>query len=214
MDQKLEKWKRWVETIASDVEYLLTSRYILKETAAIVRSNDSLPKTSSFLKYFEIWYADSMIVGVRRQVKTNDDSISLARLLDDMLSNPEIISRDYYRSFSLSGAQDPEVDAEFDKIAAPGKDHIDPDIIENDLNRLKQLAKSCEAFGDRQVAHLDKRGAPNAPTYKELDETLNLLEVLLQKYKHLVTGMWLLSAVAYIQDDWKAIFRQAWICPE
>ena len=80
MDQKFEKWDKWIETIYYEVVELVIKRQIFEKVQDIIRRNPSIQKPSSFWSFLEHTYIAYSIMAVRRQIKSHSDSISFNEL--------------------------------------------------------------------------------------------------------------------------------------
>lgn len=84
---------KWLETISNDVQDLLLDDHIFWKLQEVVRENQRFKECSGL---FTQWVASAFIqataVGVRRQAKTGDDSISLRRFLDEVQKYPSLVS--------------------------------------------------------------------------------------------------------------------------
>ena len=60
--------------------------------------------------------------------------------------------------------------------------------IPDPLERLRSTAASVSGFADRTIAHIDKRGVKDQPTFAELDRAVGTLGVVLGRYSVLVRG--------------------------
>ena len=98
---------------------------------------------------------------------------------------------------------------EFDRHVASGANHIDPTVVQTDLDALHKRTRDVERYGTKRVAHFDEKGPKNIPTFQELDDALDLIRALWIKY------LFLLRALTYREPvwtyDWKVIFREPWI---
>ena len=66
-------------------------------------------------------------------------------------------------------------------------DHIDPVIVQQDLNGLKAHGDKIEKFADKRIAHRDKK-QPVIPTFGELDACIDCLKKLVINYYFLLKG--------------------------
>jgi hypothetical protein len=98
---------------------------------------------------------------------------------------------------------------EFDKYVAAGTDHIDPTVVQTELEDLQQKTYDVERYATKVVAHLDKHGPKTFPTFQELDDALDCIHTLRVKYLFLLRGRTYREPVWTY--DWKAIFREPWI---
>ncbi len=185
MKQKLQKWERWLEAIRLQLQAVMRSRFILRETFALIRDNPSLPPSSFIYHHLRVWYGDHAIMALRRQVKEDRQSISLVRLLRDIEANAALLSDGHGKP--LLGT----------KVAA-------------DIHRLATVTASCERFADKRVAHHDRGKAPASPSYDELDAGLDELDTLFRKYYLLVTGKAMHSTTPFIAFNWQKAFEHAW----
>ena len=89
-----ERFKRWGEQILKIHEHImdaLVSRRIHNEVGAILRANRRLwRENNSFYMWIAEIYEDSIVMAVRRQVDADIQSISLARLLKEIVGCPHV----------------------------------------------------------------------------------------------------------------------------
>ena len=217
MEQRFQKWDGWVEPIYEEIQGILIHRHVFKEVQEIIKANPKIQKPSSFYQFIGNAYAALGVMAVRRQVKIQKDSISLAGLLSEMIETPELITKERYLGLFTSGVSPFGIaEKEFERIwGGSVREHIDPALVQADLDNLKSKARAVEEFADRKVAHLDKRSingtTSNVPTYGELSECLDLLEELVKKYYLLFRAASVSSILPTWQYDWKAIFYEPWI---
>lgn len=212
MGTKLQKWGRWIDTIHADMVRSALSRQIYEETRQIVIDNPALADGSVvFFEQLTRWYADSVIMGLRRQLKIKDDSISLAGLLQDIAANPALLTRTHFVSLSDKPEMHPHLNRTFDKYAGQGAEYVSSEAVKQDLDEFRKRSVRCETYADRLVAHLDKRVVKDPPSFSEFYDTVNCAETLLKKYTLLIQGHSLLSVTPVVQENWKAIFRMPWL---
>lgn len=211
MDLRLKKWLRWLDVIKGEVQELVVAKHTFHEVQKMIEANPKLQTGNSFYRYFAGTYVSHVVIGLRRQIKTDPQSISLALLLKEMSETPETFSRKYYVSLYQGSVVEGLADKDFDRVAKPGSPHIDGTKVAADLQRLRDATAKCEEFADKRLAHRDKREPKAPPTYNEVDECIDLLDELFVKYQlafHAKSSETLLPTWQY---DWKAIFRTPWI---
>ncbi len=213
MKHKLDKWERWLEVIYKDMVHQAGSRTVFKETEKIIEANPDIPKDGDFLDYLRQWYVDSTVMGLRRQLKVDPDSVSLVRLLDEIATNAARLSRQRFVALYPPNRKN-WANKTFDQHAGAGAAHVDAESVRADIKKLKSLAKRCEQYADRLVAHLGKRGVADPPSYKELDKAIDFMENLLQKYYLLLRGDSLAAVSPKFNNPWKQIFEIPWLRPE
>lgn len=214
MDKTFNKWTQWLDIIYKEITSLSVNRHIFWEVQEIIKTNKNIQKPSSFYEFLGSAYGSLTVMGIRRQVKIDKQSISFARLLDQIAKTPSVISRQ--RFVALYGT-DPTMiefgEKDFKKFVDRTGRHIDSSIVIYDLARLQTKASKCEKFADMRVAHFDKRALKNPPTFKDIDECIDYLEELLKKYTLIFRATCLTSVLPTWQYDWKEIFLYPWIEP-
>lgn len=141
----------------------------------------------------------------------DDQSISMARLFEEMIAAPQAFPRAYYTAKYKGSVAEAFADRDFDKFAAPGAPHIDPNLVAADLARLWAASKRCEDFADKRVAHRDEREPKQLPTFNEVDSCIDLLDELCVKYLRLFHGKAPHTLLPTWQYDWKYVFRVPWL---
>lgn len=155
-------------------------------------------------------YATTQVIGVRRQLDRDPDSISFARLLGEVAANPHVISRKRYVALYKTMLLDLGNKA-FDRLAGSGATYIDPTVPTAELAKLEALAARIRKYANKRIAHFDKSDFKALPTYAELDECLDYLEELLKRYVRLLRAKSYTTIVPVWQYDWKQVFRSSWI---
>ncbi|HXH12608.1 MAG TPA: hypothetical protein VNP04_22925 [Alphaproteobacteria bacterium] len=210
MKEKLDKWNHWLDEVYADMRHQAGSRTVFKETEEIIKANPNFPKDNDFLDYLRQWYVDSTVMGLRRQLKVDSHSVSLVRLLDEIATNAELLSRQRFVDLYPQNMKN-RANKEFDKYAGASAAYVPAEGVRADIDQLKSLAKRCEEYADRLVAHRDKRGVPDPPSYKELDEAIDFMETLLKKYYLLLRGEYLASVRPKFINPWQRIFEIPWL---
>ena len=92
--QKLAKWRRWLETIRTDVGNAYLARTIHRDVIGMVHRNPAVDRASLFFAVFTSAYVDSLVMAIRRQVKPQ--GISLFALLTDIAANAGHFTRAWF----------------------------------------------------------------------------------------------------------------------
>ena len=213
MNERFAKWNRWLEIIYDQVTDLDVYRHIFWEVQNIIKNNQRIQKPSSFYTFLGTSYVALAVMGVRRQIKQGRQSIAFARLLQEIIDTPHVLSRERFVALYTGSVVSHFADRDFDQFSGNGKEHIDPNIVKQDLEKLKKLGLKCEEFADKRIAHYDERAPSNLPTFNELDACIDYLEELLKKYWLLFRAAALLSVLPTWQYDWKEIFQEPWLSP-
>ncbi len=211
MDGRLEKWIKWLGIIERDVQQLLIKRNIFWEVQDIIRNNDALHRPSSFYSYLGDTYVAYISMGIRRQVKIDGTSISLARLLTEMAATPNVLSREYYTGLYQGSNVAHLADRDFDRFCGSDKQCISSDMVLADLEELNRVVSSIEEFADKRIAHHDKRKPKVLPRFDQVDSCLDALDRLCCKYHGVFHATATSSLMPVYQYDWKEIFTIPWV---
>jgi hypothetical protein len=206
MQQKLEKWLRWIEEIHKDAEELLQSQYIFSTYLEIIKNNPDIESPSDFHWWTRDNYVSYIAMSIRRQAEWKDpDIISLGKLLHEMQQSPEVITRQWYKdTFQYDWS-----DSDFSNVAGTGA-HFDPLIAQKDLETLTNLSQNIIRFTDRKIAHKSKQPAPTVK-FEEVDVFIAGFEKILKNYILLFTASGYTGLRPIHQYDWEEIFTKPWI---
>ena len=211
MDQRLKKWLRWLQVIHDEVQQMLIARDIFWSVQKLIRENQKIQKPSSFYKYLGDTYISHVLIGIRRQIKIDNESISLSRLLIEISKTPEILSRKYYTELYSGSVVADKADRDFNKFCeAKGMTHISEKMVLRDHKELSNKARNCENFADRRIAHRDKRVPDHPLTFNEVDETVDFLDKLYVKYHLIFHAASMSTLMPTYQYDWQEIFDYPW----
>lgn len=213
MDQKLKKWIQWLETIHGEIRELRMAQEIFSSVQELVKKNKNIQKPSSFYAYLQNTYVSYVLMGIRRQVKNDQSSISFVRLLTEMSKKPSVLHRTYFRQLyenkdGSAGMADKDFDRRF--CDQPNAPHISSSLVKEDLRELEKTSRSCEKFADKRIAHLDKQKPKLLPRMKDVDDTISILDDLYGKYHLLFHAKSLDTVKPTYQYDWMEIFDHQW----
>jgi hypothetical protein len=82
MDPKLTKWLRWLDVIKAEIQDLVIAKRTFHEVQQLIRDNSVLQQPSSFYDFIASTYVSHVLIGLHRQLKCGDQSISLAGLFE------------------------------------------------------------------------------------------------------------------------------------
>lgn len=204
--QLLNKWENWIEIIHKDIETILVDREIYKQYLQIVKRNIKIQTPSDFHNWIRKNYASSIVVGIRRQLENDRKVISLIRLLTEIEAHNSLLTRSWYKKKHHYDW----ADVDFTNVAGKG-DSFDKNIAHDDIKKLHDLGKNIEDYSHEYIAHKAAEPKGITPTYKEVDQFISALEVILKKYILLFTASGYTSILPTWQYDWTTIFNQKWI---
>ena len=200
-----------MKVVHDDIQQLLLKRNIFWDVQEIIKNNNDLHKPSSFYSYLGDTYIAYISIGIRRQIKVNNQSISFARLLSDMIDTPSVLSRKYYTSLYQDSVVKDFADRDFDRFSGRGKNHISADMVCADLRELNQASSKVEDFADKRIAHYDKRKPKVLPKFNEVDACLDILDRLYVKYHLIFHAASMETLMPTYQYDWQKIFEIPWL---
>jgi len=205
------EWDGWAESIMKvkdDLQSTVNDREVFRGFRDVIRENEvwiDAHEGGHFCQFVLRSYVARIVLGVRRQIKNQAESISLKRILSQMQDCAPQITFDFYlQRFPRDPEYVPWQEPTFKYVSADGK-VASTQIIADDLEEVERLTKKVEEFVDRTVAHLDKRGSDGL-TFNELDEAIDTLDRIAVRYICFLTGQYRDTLKATIQFDWKRIF--------
>lgn len=208
MNDKFDKWNGWLDVIYKEISTLSIHRYIFWEVQEIVKNNSRIQKPSSFYDFLTSAYVTSTLIGIRKQVKERNDSISFARLMKEIYDTPDVLSRARYVALYKNSGRKRFANKDFDRFAGKVEIHVDPKLVKSDIQELKEKVQICEKYTDMRVAHIDKRSINHIPTFEDIDNCIDLLETFLKKYLLLLRASSPNSILPVWQYNWKEIFSE------
>ena len=193
---------------------LVRSKHIFWKLGDIVKNNPNIQKPNSFYKFAGETYLAYAVMGIRRQIKPHKNSISFTGLLQEIVKTPYILSRERFVALYGKDSQY-EANHDFEQFAREGAEYIDPDVIQQDLDKLKKLGDEVIVLADKQIAHYDKQPIKKVPSFGKLDACIDFLAELTEKYWLLFKAESLVDLLVMpTVDYWDEIFRQPWIPPD
>jgi hypothetical protein len=180
----------------------------------MVERNPHLRVPSSFWHFLGCNYAASAAIAVRRLVKSHRDSHSLTGLLEDMAQNPDAMTVEMYEELYHGSLRLERARGDFRQFSDSLGVTLDAGMLNQDLEKLRQVADKISDFADERIAHLDRTVSAYNPTFDELHACISIIDELACKYQCLLLGAHSDSMTPTIQDDWKQVFRVPWISPD
>jgi hypothetical protein len=211
MDPKLKKWIRWLKSIEVEITQLVIAKDIFWSVQKLIDKNNKIQKPSSFFKYMGDTYISFIVMGIRRQIKIDSQSISFVRLLSEIERSSKKISRKYFKQLYKGSSVEFLADNDFNQFCINlGDPYISSAMVRNDLIELRKVACLCEEFADKIIAHSDKRAPKTLPTFNDADEAIDFLDKLYVKYHLIFHAASMQSLMPVYQYDWQQIFDYPW----
>ena len=219
------KWVRWLEAISHDLLRLHYDRAMWTQMReALLAASREL----DFLAHYSRIYAEAQALGIRRQVEVRTDSISLMRLLKEIINRPDVPTGERYLDI-ISMARDDVMKADppggftglvdvfdidsayYDREWDDGTGRLNVQRVRDDQELLKQTADIVRRWANKTVAHIDEPGFNDRVEWDDLDRSLTLLGETFRRYDRLVRACtWGDDPDALVPDtgDWQAPFRR------
>ena len=213
MDHKLQKWIKWLDVIKVEISELLIGRNIFWQMLELIESNQVSKGKLILGHYLCSSYVSHVVMGIRRQIKIDKhkqkQNISFARLLEEIIENPELISREYFKGLYINSPIANKADDHFNEYSMDVYDHIDPEIVKSDLDHLKKYSDNIEVLSDQRLAHRDKKNFKSVPQISELENCIEAFEILCRKYYSIFHAEHIDLLPDYNEPDLKQMFYDA-----
>lgn len=190
-DAVWDQWTTWIDEIKSDLSQVVNAKAIFEEFRSVLEKNDAwiMEKHGErFCRFVVRGYVIHVVLGIRRHTKIKRESISLARLLDQMRKCAPQITFDYYmKRFPVDRQGLDWQSALFAKFSENGTT-MSADLFGRDIESLKESADVTETYVDKALAHLDSDKFDGHLTFKEIHEAIERFDRLTCRYLSLLKG--------------------------
>lgn len=181
MSNKVDKWSKWLDVIGIQIQNMLIKQDAHHTIIKIISKNNDLHQHNPFYDHLFHTYIAYISVALRRQLKRQNNSISLYGLLSDMSENKGNIPIHKFVS-------------------------VDPD---EDIDRIKQFSIDIEDYVDKRIAHTDKRPLKKLPNPNEIEECILLMKEVHKKYNSVINNVD--TEIMPVRYEWTQIFKIPWI---
>lgn len=210
-DRELAKWREWMKAMWTQLAQAYLHQQVWTEVRdAIAERYREADQT--FLWSYTRVYAQAQVMMVRRFADTNPTSQSLWVVIDKLERSPGVMSMPRYvevRARSDDASDVAEAEEEFRRLFGDGGDELDIGMLTRDKDRLRTDLERALTYGDRVVAHFDRRAAVSTLTFKELGDAVEDLARLWTHYEHLLTGSFTSFEHFTITSDWQEPLRDS-----
>jgi hypothetical protein len=216
----LERWDRWVQWIKKvriDLKSALVDRTVFRRFSDIVGENREWIAEhygGRFCEFVARAHVARIASAVRRHSRSHRDAITLTGILEQMEKCAGQFTFDFFRERFPSGGEDHFTQrATFKYVSQDGRVASEA-LIRHDIEDLHELTTKVEAFVDKELAHLDRKGLATPATFNDLDSALDALDRMACRYLTLLTGGYRDTLAGTIQDPWEEIFTVPLIKPQ
>jgi hypothetical protein len=222
VDARYDTWSRVIERIYREQVNQAWSRYMFRLLRAVFTTNPRLSDEGGFIFQWMVDnYVDAALMLIRRELDRQAGTENLRNLLFDMIEHPMVATRGRYRSkWGKDGALDRWfADRVFDRFKPirvaenPDADHIDPDVIRADLDRVGASAEQLREYAERTRAHRtpERRINTAGMTFKALHDAIGDLRNVVGKYYALLTLRSIAQWEPVPQYDTFEAFTKPWL---
>ena len=196
-----------------EVGDLLSKRSLYKDLVQIVNANPTTRRPDYFVAWLQENYAIALSLGVRRMIDTDHRSISLGRLLYELIESPRTITREAHRVLYIAL---PELaDGTFDRCVGEGRQFLPQSAARSDLRALEGASARVHRLVNKRYAHSSQLSAiRRMPTFEELHSALDLVDETLAKYHVLLLAESFQTAEPEPQYEWTDALRTPWLPSE
>lgn len=235
-----------LRNIREEVIGLLFNRYVFRTHQEIVRLNPNLQgrPRSIFSEWAQVVYAQAGAVGVRRLAGQDPEQgdVNLVAFLESLLRNPQGLWESFLEHYPEEAARSREIELKVGTPNANVETRACRRLLGEDRRTLISVAQKAVHFASKRVAH----SVPDAPvrtTFSDLDEAIDMLKTITEKYTRLLFAgklrelgphhraghptlyPWVRHLSQHIdlveemkrrklQDGWKEIFLERWASRE
>jgi len=204
-----ERWRSWAEKIRDDLQSIVNYHQVYEYFIKMVNANLEHIKENHgrlFCDFVRRCYGVHAATGIRRHLKSDKDSISLMKLLDQLQKSASQFTYEFYlQQFPLEKDKWEWQKPAFAGFSENGQT-LSVQMVLDDIEAIRNVAGKVSDFTDRAIAHLDQRGIEEAVTYDDLAESLSLFNRIACKYITLITGDGYTTLKPTILYDWAKIF--------
>ncbi len=185
-----EHWKRWlVEGLWQAVADMQVDQKVFNDLRDVVNHRLEQDGADSFdgaevVEWMVRGYVANACLAIRRFAEANKQGTSMRRLLDDLVTHQEVLTRKNLRDHGCG------TDATIDRLSKGlGLDPFPISVVEVDINALENEVDSIKTFVDKNLAHSDRNAAKfPIPTYGKLASAIEYCRDLYERYALLLAG--------------------------
>jgi len=210
-NEAVASWIAWLrEDLFQAVHGLMQTREIWRGYNELLRT---MPPEAREPGLFPSWvkanYVTEVAVSVRRLCDRDSRTISLVRLLDELVTHPDYVTRELWIGRRRGLVDDASLAEPWAVWGGDVGDHLDPQVPLRDRCALLELTKDLRTYVNKHVAHMDAdRGEFTVNvTFGHVEEIQTLVYDTYTRYFEFLTE----TALAEIQfPPWKSIFKVIW----
>ncbi len=201
-----------LERLGDAVVHLAHVDDVFCQVMAIIGGNPELNQSDVFQEWLGMAYADSMVIGVRRLVDTNKQTVSLTRILERVKPR----AADFKRAWFV-GRLDPTIrdkaDRLFTKLVGGAFSELRRATVQAKQDELKAAVSSILDYANQYVAHTTAQPTVKRITYTDVRLAVVSVFRTLQWLRCIIQSAVMTSPVPKISTNWLKYFRVPWLAP-
>jgi len=219
-EQRLAEWARVIRRIADEHFGQGWNHYMFRLFRAVFASNPSLAEEGGFiLDWIAGNYVESALMLLRRELDKEAGVESLRNLLLDIAEHPQVLTRARYRSMCTQRPSgDDLADRAFNqfplvKLPTAEDDHLDPEGVKRELERVSAQAERVRVYAERTRAHRTPEQSSEALslTFGDLHAAIREVRDLVNRYHVLLTTALVTEWEPVPQYNTMAPFQKPWV---
>lgn len=198
-----------MDRVEKDLTQIVHNQHVFLTFQEIIRDNQQHIRKlngSIFCDFVRDCYVPAAVMGVRRHLKSSEDSVSLRKVLEQMETCANQFTYDFYLAQFPPNPDGPNWQRPtLGNFSKDGKT-ISAEIIDSHIDMLEKLDPEIEQYADRMLAHLDRQGFQGKATFGDLRKSVDMFNRLTCKYLSLINGQGFQTLEPEILCDWTRIF--------
>jgi hypothetical protein len=223
LKQRSDNYKKDIDAIKEHFANLWFTKKVNNKLIELVKNNRNLQEPHVFWFWLKNLYNSTIVLEICKLIDKDEDynSISLMNLLNSLKGSGFLTENNYFQLFKSYDETNMFLDNEIrDWYKETIKENNSTDfneMIEKDINALKQCTEKIKKYRDTIIAHFDKKALKDEYRKSfdfdldEIDKICLFIETLIQKYNSLIyQGAELLSfneTIDYNNYDLSTIFK-------
>lgn len=157
-------------------------------------------------------YVLAICLGLRRLSDVRADVVSVGRLLRELETRPEVVSRRSYRALQRQkGISGEDADETFNLLVGLGCAYLPRRAASQDIARVERGDARIRRLVNKRLAHAAPLSAlRRPPSFQELENALEVFDQVLVKYDALLADG-SLSTLHSTMLDWRCVLLKPWL---
>ena len=193
-DELYIDWIKWLERSYKEVVDQAWNYRLFRLMRGVFAQNEQLQQTGGFLwDWMARNYTSGSAMAFRRELDTQGGTDNLFKLLNEIKKRPTVISRKRHRQTWGSELVQGLCDSDFERHRLiqhsenPELDHIDPAVVQDDLDELERRTKLVLDYVQATILHRTAKEQDKKITYGDFHEAVDAVDGMFKKYYVILT---------------------------